>query len=59
MIQIVFEFQTQYGVFCDALYLPEGHDLSESQIDALKQERLNNWLAIVTPRPPEEGEVSG
>jgi hypothetical protein len=52
MIKIDFEFETQYGVFRDALYLPEDHDLSQEQIDAMKQERLDNWLFIVE-NPPE------
>lgn len=49
MIQIIFEFDTQYGVFRDALYLLEGHTFTAEQIDAMKQERLTNWLALVTP----------
>jgi len=52
MIKIDFEFETQHGVFRDALYLPEDHDLSQEQIDAMKQERLDNWLFIVE-NPPE------
>jgi hypothetical protein len=52
MDRIVFEFSTKYGVFRDALYLPAGHGLSEAQIEALKQERLNNWLALVENPPP-------
>lgn len=48
MQQIIFEFDTQYGVFRDALYLPADHGLTDDQIQALKQERLDNWLAIVT-----------
>lgn len=54
MIQIIFEFQTQYGVFRDALHLPENHGLSDEQIDAMKQERVDNWIAVVTAPPPEE-----
>ena len=52
MEQIIFEFPTKYGVFRDALYLPADHGLSEVQIEALKQERLNNWLALVENPPP-------
>ena len=54
MIQIIFEFETQYGVFRDALYLPEDHGLTGAEIDALKQERLDNWVAFVTPKDPVE-----
>lgn len=54
-MQIIFEFQTPFGPFCDALYLPEDHGLSEEQVEAMKQERLDNWLAVVNPTvTPEE-----
>jgi hypothetical protein len=56
MVQIIFEFQTPFGVFRDALHLPEDHGLTDEQIGALKQERLDNWLAIVTPQEPVDGE---
>jgi hypothetical protein len=52
MIKIDFEFETQYGVFRDALYLPEDHTFTDEQIAAMKQERLDNWLFIVE-NPPE------
>lgn len=49
MQQIRFTFETRFGAFSDALYLPEDHGLSDEQIEAMKQERLNNWLAVVNP----------
>lgn len=55
MIKIDFEYQTQYGVFRDALHLPENHTFSDADIEAMKQERVNNWLAIVTPQEPVDG----
>jgi len=57
MIKIDFQFDTQHGKFSDALHLPEDHGLSDAQIEALKQERLDNWLAILnTPQEPVDGE---
>jgi len=53
MIKIDFEFETQYGVFRDAIHLAEDHTLSEADIQTLKQQRLDNWLAIVNPAPVE------
>lgn len=50
-MQIVFTFQTPFGSFCDALHLPADHGLTEEQLEAMKQERLTNWLAIVNPSP--------
>jgi hypothetical protein len=53
-MKIDFEFTTPYGVFRDALYLDDDHQLSEVEINALKQERLDNWLyAIENPPAPE------
>jgi hypothetical protein len=51
-IKIIFEFETPYGVFRDALHLPEDHGLSQEQITAMQQERLDNWLFAVE-NPPE------
>ena len=48
MIKIDFEFQTQYGVYRDALYLEDNHSFTEQEIEAMKQERLSNWIAIIT-----------
>jgi hypothetical protein len=53
MIKIDFEFETQYGTFRDAIHLPQDHTLSEDEITTLKQQRLDNWLAIVNPAPVE------
>lgn len=53
-MKIDFEFQTDFGVFRDALHLPDDHNLSEAEIEAMKQERLNNWLAVVSAPPVEE-----
>jgi hypothetical protein len=52
MIKVDFSFDTQYGKFCDALHLEDDHGLSDEQIEAMKQQRLTNWLAVV--EAPEE-----
>jgi hypothetical protein len=52
MIKIDFEFDSSYGVFRDALHLPDDHGLSDEQIEAMKQQRLNNWIAVITAPPP-------
>jgi len=62
MNKIDFEFITKYGVFRDALYLDENHQLTENEINALKEERLNNWLQVVENPPvsePETIEIDG
>ena len=58
-IQIIFETQTPYGVFRDALYFQEGKVPSEAEIERLKQERIDNWIAVVTAPPVEEPSQDG
>jgi hypothetical protein len=61
-MKIDFEFTTPYGVFRDALYLDDNHQLTEAEINALKQERLDNWLDAVENPPtsePETVEIDG
>lgn len=48
-MKIDFEFQTEFGLFRDALHLPDDNDLTDEQIEALKAERRDNWIAIVKP----------
>ena len=54
MVKIDFEFDTPHGVFRDALHLPDDHGMTDEQIDAMKQQRVDNWIAIVTAPPAEE-----
>lgn len=51
MVKIDFEFESTYGVFRDALHLPDDHGLSDAEIQAMKQHRFDNWCAIVNPPP--------
>ena len=54
MVVVSFSFDTQYGKFADALHLPEDHTFTEAEIEDLKQQRLNDWLAVVSPNTPTE-----
>jgi hypothetical protein len=58
-IMIIFEFETQYGMYRDALHLPPDHGLTDEQIEALKQERVDNWIAVITAPPVEEPPQDG
>ena len=53
-MKIDFFFDTQYGKFCDALHLPDDHTLTDEEIQAMKQQRLDNWIAVVSYVPTEE-----
>ena len=53
-MKIDFEFESNYGVFRDALYLDDNHSLTEQDIEAMKLERFNNWVyAVENPPTPE------
>lgn len=55
MVKVDFEFQTKYGKFADAIWYPEDAPMSEAELEAEKQRRLTNWLAIIeNPAPPQE-----
>jgi hypothetical protein len=51
-MKIDFEFTTPHGVFRDALHLPDDHTFTDEDIQAMKQQRVDNWIAVVTA-PPE------
>lgn len=70
MIKIDFEFDSPHGVFRDALHLPEDHTFTDEEIQAMKQQRYDNWWALVnspsveapveeTPAPPKSINISG
>ena len=53
MVKIDFSFSSQYGTFSDALHLPDDHGLSDAEIQAMKQARFDNWIAIITAPQPD------
>ena len=53
-MKIDFSFPSQYGTFSDALHLPDDHGLSDEQIEAMKQARFDNWIAVITAPSVEE-----
>jgi hypothetical protein len=55
-MKIDFEVQTKYGVFRDAIHTPV--ELTQEQIEAIKTERVNNWIAVIeAPQPEEEDHI--
>lgn len=53
MVKIDFEFESKYGVFRDALHLPDDHGMTEEQVAAMKQQRFDNWIAVIEAPPVE------
>jgi hypothetical protein len=57
-MKIDFEFiHPVHGKFRDALNLPDDHGFSEAEIEAMKQQRFDNWVAVVEAPPAEEPEA--
>lgn len=52
-MNIEFEFDTKYGVFRDAIILPDDHTFTDAEIEAMKVERRDNWIYVVENPPPE------
>jgi len=53
-MKIDFEFNTPHGLFRDALHLPDDHTFTDDEIQVMKQQRVDNWIAVVTAPPVEE-----
>lgn len=51
---IDFEFQTKYGVFRDALHLSDEHTLSDEEIQTMKQQRVDAWIAVIDATTEEQ-----
>jgi hypothetical protein len=56
MIKIDFEFDSPYGKYADAIVLLDGQTMSDVEIEAMKQDRYDKWLANITT-PPVTDEV--
>jgi hypothetical protein len=55
MANINFEFDTPYGKFSDALWFAEDQGPpSDADIETMKQQRLDNWIAVITAPPVDE-----
>jgi hypothetical protein len=58
MIKIDFEFDTKHGKFKDALNLPDNHTYSDAEIQAMKEQRRDNWINLIeNPLPPDPSQA--
>jgi hypothetical protein len=46
-MKIDFEYTTDYGVFRDALTLPDDHSYTDDELEAMKVSRRDKWIAVV------------
>lgn len=44
----------RFGKFSDALHLPDDHTFTDAQIEAMKDQRFNNWLNVIDNPTPSE-----
>ena len=57
MIKIDFEYETEYGMYRDALYLPDDHTYTPEEITAMEMERVNRWVYEIEHPPIPEPEI--
>ena len=55
-MKIDFSFDTPHGKFADALHLPDDHSFTEAEIEVMKEQRRDAWIAVVTAPPIDEPE---
>lgn len=46
-MKVVFCAQTPYGLFSDALNLPDDQSFTEEQIQAMQQQRIDQWITFI------------
>jgi hypothetical protein len=44
---IRFSYETKYGIFSDALHLPDDHEFTEQEIENMQEQRRDNWVAYI------------
>jgi hypothetical protein len=46
-MQIRFIYETKYGTFSDALNLSDEQTYTDEEIESMKEQRRDNWLALI------------
>lgn len=59
MIKIEFEINRDGNTFRDAIVLEDNHNLTEEQIEEIKEKRFQDYLIAIQPQEEEsnEGEI--
>lgn len=52
-MKIEFAVDTEFGMYQDALHLPEGVAFTDPEIEAMMQARVDAWLEILR-NPPQD-----
>lgn len=53
-MKIDFEVVTRYGTFCDSLNLPDDVTFTDEALQAMKQQRVDNWISVIEAPPVDE-----
>ena len=56
-MQIRFSYETKYGTYSDALNLPDDHNYTEQEIEAMKIARRDNWISYIDNSQTQENPV--
>jgi hypothetical protein len=51
-MKIDFEFDTKHGKYRDSLTLPDDHTFTDAEIQAMKEQRRDNWIDFIDNPPP-------
>lgn len=51
---IKFEMTDGINTFRDAIVLADGVTMTDAEIEAMKQQRFNDWLIVINTPPVEE-----
>lgn len=52
-MKIEFEITKDGNTYRDALHLADDHTFTKKEIEAMKQERFDNWLKFINTTPEE------
>ena len=55
-MQIRFSYETQYGIFSDALNLPDDHTFTDQELETMKEQRRDNWVSYINSTQVEVAE---
>lgn len=47
MAEIQYSVETEIGLYNDTIVLPDDHQLTDEEIEAIKTQRVENWKAVV------------
>lgn len=56
-MQIKFSYETKYGIFSDALNLPDDYTYTDIEIEAMKESRRDAWISYIDSTQIDEAPI--